>query len=398
MPKPLLLFLWNIPKKTFADQAARSQILTTLWSRQNGSSINSTGTLPLEIPTKTEIYAAVAKEKGELASFLKVSQGLNYAKQLVRFYRHGVSVVWENNKKMREIRKNKYKLTNCLDKLGNDTSVTLPRFSVLTKNMAQALYINFVENRTKTENTASGVVRNDVVPLTVDENLFLLTRAEFQLLRRTPSDFAKIPLFAVLAAIFMEMTPVLCYAFPEVTPSTCVLPSILPRIWNSKSGKQLRATITADSAGVLDDYAVKTAYNLPIKHVQLLADALRLKSKYVPLRLYPESVLRERLQNYYNYLTVDNYYLSGSNGDGNVWNLDTSELVMACLERNLVDDIDELVKIQSLGSVQAKLDEIEKLRLKLFQAVANLQQCNVGYLAIGHLLPQPDASVVTWRK
>lgn len=398
MPKPLLLFLWNIPKKTFADQAARSQILTTLWSRQNGSSINSTGTLPLEIPTKTEIYAAVAKEKGELASFLKVSQGLNYAKQLVRFYRHGVSVVWENNKKMRELRKNKYKLTNCLDKLGNDTSVTLPRFSVLTKNMAQALYINFVENRTKTENTTSGVVRNDVVPLTVDENLFLLTRAEFQLLRRTPSDFAKIPLFAVLAAIFMEMTPVLCYAFPEVTPSTCVLPSILPRIWNSKSGKQLRATITADSAGVLDDYAVKTAYNLPIQHVQLLADALRLKSKYVPLRLYPESVLRERLQNYYNYLTVDNYYLSGSNGDGNVWNLDTSELVMACLERNLVDDIDELVKIQSLGSVQAKLDEIEKLRLKLFQAVANLQQCNVGYLAIGHLLPQPDASVVTWRK
>lgn len=390
------LFTWNLPRKAFTDQASKSQILSSLWSVKNGTSINSTGTLPLEIPTKDEIYANVAENRGNNAKFLKMTQGLSYAKELVKFYRHGVSVVWENNKKVRSLRKKQFKVVNVLDNKGNQVSTPLPRFNRLLKEMAQALYINFVENRTKAEKTTGEVVRTDSVPVKFDPELFLVSRAEFQLLRRTPSDFAKIPLFAVLAAIFMEMTPLLCYAIPEVTPLTCVLPSIIPRIWNSKSGKKLRQEV--QNVGDLDDFALKTAYNLPLRHVHLLADTLRLKSKYVPVKFYPESVLRDRLQNYYNYLTVDNYYLSGLNGDGNIWNLDTSELVLAALERNLVEDIDEFVKIQSSGTIEARLRELEVLKLKLFQSVVNLQQNNVGYLAIGHLLPEPETSVVKWRK
>ncbi|SGZ54080.1 CIC11C00000001211 [Sungouiella intermedia] len=394
------LFLWGL-KKAFTSQVSKSQILKSLWKKSTATSVNSPNTLPLDIPSKEDIYANIAKEqaaKGTKSPFLKMNQGFSYAKQLISFYRHGVSVVWQNNKKMKEIRKRKYKLEDQLDRAGVETDVVLPRFTPLANTLAQVLYMNFVENRSKNENTSSDVIRTDkAVATTVDEGLFLLTRAEFQLLKRTPSDFAKIPMFAVLVAIFMEMTPVLCYTFPEVTPSTCVLPSILPRIWNSKTGKKLRESITAESAAPLDDYAMKTAYNMPLEHVHLLTGALRLKSKYIPLAMYPESVLRARLQNYYNYLTVDNYYLSGLNGGGNLWGLDISELVLACLERNLVDDIDALVKIQSLGTLEEKKAEIESLQMKLFQSIANFQNCNIGYLAIGHLLPKPDIGVEKWR-
>lgn len=387
------LFLWGL-KKSFAAQLSRSQVLASLWKKSGGSSVNSPGTLPLEILSKEEIYANVAKEKGT-SRLLKVNQGFSYAKELIKFYRHGVAAVWQNNKKVKELRRRKYKLTGQLDRAGADTAVALPRFASLCTSMAQTLYMNFVENKNLAENTATDVVRTDKAPAKVmDESLFLVTRGEFQLLKRTPGDFAKIPVFAVVAAIFAEMTPVICYAFPEITPSTCVLPSILPRVWNAKAGKKLRALITHESAAPLGDYAMKTAYNLPLDHVHLLAAVLRLKSKYIPLRMYPESVLRGRLQNYYNYLMVDNYYLSGLNGGGNLWGLNISELVVACLERNLVDDIDALVKIQSLGTEAEKRGEIERLQLKLFQSVANFHNCNIGYLAIGHLLPVPETGVV----
>lgn len=395
-----LLFVWGTLKSAFTGQMARSQILASLWKTSKGQTINSTGTLPLSISSKDEIFQRIAHDQGAKAPLLKMRQGFGYAKELVKFYKHGISVVWENNKKVRQIRRTKYKIDGQLDRKGDETAISLPSFTEVTKVMAQALYMNFVENKTSAEHTKSDVVRTDQqAPKLVGDGLFLLTRAEYQLLNRTPGDFAKIPLFAVLATIFVEMTPVLCYVFPEVTPSTCVLPSILPRIWNVKASKKLQKTVTAESVGLLDDYAVKTAYNLPVEHVYLLVETLRLKSKYIPLSLYPEKVLRNRLQDYYNYLTVDNYYLSGLNGDGNLWGLDNLELVLACLERNLIEDLNAFVKVQSLGLAEAKVEELEKLRLKLFQSIANFQTSNIGYLAMGHLLPQPKEGVVaSWRK
>lgn len=396
MSKYHLLFVWGNLQKLFAAQSAKSQILTSLWKQSSGDSVNSPGTLPMDIASKEEIYAEVAAKNGP-STFLKVSQGVSYAKELIKFYKHGVSVVWQNNKKARHLRRQKYK-TREMNHAGDTVDVILPSFPRLTKSMSQTLYMNFIENRTNNENTASEVVRAGEVARTYDNDIFRISRAEYQLLRRTPRDFIKIPMFAVLSTIFMEMTPILCYAFPEVTPSTCVLPSILPRIWSDKAGQRLRTEISAHVQSV-EDYAAKTAYNMPLKHVQMLADVLKLKSKYIPLTMYPESVLRARLQDYYNYLMVDNYYLSGLNGDGNVWDLDIQELVRACLERNLVEDIGGLVKTQSLGSREARLEQLELLRLKLFELVVNFQRCNIGYLAIGHMLPAPDVQTIQgWRK
>ena len=186
--------------------------------------------------------------------------------------------------------------------------------------------------------------------------------------------------------IFVEMTPILCYAFPEITPLTCVLPSILPRLWDSKSAAKVRQLRSDESK--VEDWALETAYNIPYESLVPLTGQLGLRSKYLPSAFYPESYLRNKLHRYYNYLVVDNYYLSGLNGNGNVWDLTDEELVQASLERCLISDVGAFVKIPP----EAKAAELKKLRLKLLRAIIDMDNFSVGYLTVGHLLGEIESS------
>ncbi|OBA20746.1 putative pentamidine resistance factor, mitochondrial precursor [Metschnikowia bicuspidata var. bicuspidata NRRL YB-4993] len=395
------LFLYGTLRKQFLLALDRSPMLQSLWSQQTASAVNVPLTLPLSMPLKSQIYLDVAlTNAGKPAVQVKAKQGLAYVKQLMRFYKHGVSAVWRNHKQAKTLMKQSYKMSGSLGRAGRETAVRVPGPRALTRHMAQHLYMNLVENRAEKAATTGDVVRaGAAAEACVSPGLLGMSRADFQLLRRTPPDFVKIPAFAVLCAIFMETTPVLCYAFPELTPLTCVLPLLLPRIWRPGPMKDLQAQMTPAEIGLVADYMMKTAYNMPPRHVRLLCAALRLKTKYVPSQMFPEFVLRKRLHDYFNYLTVDNYYLSGMNGDGNVWNLDVQELVLACLERNLVDDCKALVGVLSSGSLESRADALDALRLKLVRFIADFSSANVGYLAVGHLLESPDVKTVTkWRE
>lgn len=395
------LFKYGALRKQFLQNVGRSPVLQALWSQQNGKSVNSPSTLPLDMQTKDQIYVGVALlNEGKLAIEIKAKQGFAYAKELMKFYKHGVSAVWNNHKHVKRLTKDAFQISGSLDRKGENIPIRISNVNALTQHMAQALYMNLMENRAQKDATTGDVVRTDS-PLvaSVSPKLFNVSRAEYQLVRRTPPDFIKIPMFAVIFTLFMEMTPVLCYAFPEVTPLTCVLPLLLPRIWRQGPLQNLRKEITHENTGSLEDYIMKTAYNLPTTHVRLLCEALRLKTKYVPTSLFPEFVLRKRLHNYFNYLTVDNYYLSGMNGDGNVWNLDIQELVLACLERNLVADPKLLVEKLSTGPLENREQALDELRVLLVRFISDFSSANVGYLAVGHLLEQPDVKAVRgWRK
>lgn len=367
------------------DQRSLAQLLQSLKQNFQHPTVNATETLPLQIGSKNEVYASVA-DKSNLKGFrLKTLQSFAYAKQLLRFYRHGLSVVWSNNKAARQLRKNSYNMTGFLNSSGKNEKIAVPNFQVLTKTMAQHIYMNKVENSTYRDATTGDVVRTDMPVKEVDEKLFNMTRAEYQLLKRTPLDFVKLPTFAILVGIFMETTPILCYVFPEVTPLTCVLPSIVPRLCRPQAMQEVSKI--AEGIANKSDYVVKTAYNLPEADVRALADLLRLKTKYIPSALYPMSLLRDRLQDYFNYLTVDNYYLSGQSGEGNLRNLNNQELILACLERNLVSDTKELVRVQSHGTLEERTKELDNLRYKLAQFLLDFQNCNVGYLTVACWAP-----------
>jgi hypothetical protein len=187
----------------------------------------------------------------------------------------------------------------------------------------------------------------------------------------------------------MECTPLICYAIPEITPLTCILPSILPRVWNPTATKQLM-DVRKNRYQDLADLAVKNAYNLPLDEVRLLCKALRLTSKYIPAGIYPESTIRRRLQDYYNYIKVDNFYLSGMNGTGNIWNLSDAELLLAGLERNLILDIKHDTKVFDAFKDEAtKNVETQKyfnnLRLDLLRFIVDFENSNIGYLGVNHL-------------
>lgn len=348
----------------------------------------------MAISSREQLYAEVKKEKPRLASMLHVAQTMAYAKQLLRFYRHGMSAVWTNTKNARGLRRRQYKIGPWLDRMGNDGAISIPRFRILSGAMAQALYMDGVQRQAP----AGDVIRHDVDKAGeshVGNGLFQMPRRDFQLLHRTPLDAAKLPLFAIVATLFGEMTPFLCWAVPEIMPLTCCLPLLLPRVWRAEPANQLRQLVSAEQSA--EDYAQKTAFNLPIAHVRVLAATLRLKARHLPLWVYPEPVLRQRLHDYFNYLCVDNYYLSGLNGDGNLWNLSTQELVLACLERNLVADVTELVRVQSLAPIEDRMASLDELRLKLVQFIANAGSANVGYLGVATTMESPSVEVAQWR-
>lgn len=393
-------------KTQFLQLVAQSPALKSLWAtktlssvEKSDTSINCIESLPLVIRSKNQITQDVSAAGNRSALGIKLRLGMTYARELARFYKHGVMAVWTNQRHLRLLKRKKYKLSGVLDRTGTEVDIAIPTFKDLTKSMAQQVYIRSMEDGAVEGAKKDELVRWDASPK-VSPRLFSMTRAEYQLLKRTPADFAKIPLFAVIATVFMELTPLVCYVFPELTPLTCILPSILPRIWRPKTRDALRNAVEKEIAdSSVEDFAMKTAFNLPPKTLRALALCLRLKSKYIPTTIFPESILRNRLQSHFLYLLVDNYYLSGLNGGGNLWDLTTQELVLACLERNLIDNTRELVKIMNSATTHDKQVFLDSLRLKLLLFIANFKASNVGYLAVDHMLPEPESSVMMeWRK
>lgn len=342
-------------KAAFMALVRQLQLLTALWESQ-GNHVNALLTLPKHLKPKVDVFDEVRQQRGNVAVF----QWFAYGKQIVGFYKDGLKNVWTNHRQVKKLE------------------------PVPVQEMAQTLYQSTVECEAK---------RGDLVKAgaqLVEPRLFKLSRSEFQLVRRTNRDFYKLFSFGALFLIFMEFTPLLCYVFPEVTPLTCILPMFWKRIYNS------RPTPNVEDP----EYATKTAYSIPAEHVAPLADALKIKSKNVPAFFYPETVLRRRLQFYCNYLKVDNYYLSGLNGDGNIWSLAPQELVLACLERNLQVDLKKYTEIE-LKSVKERASEekafLDELRLRLFQFIVDFEKANAGYLLSGRSVEAPPREVISWR-
>ncbi|EGW31232.1 uncharacterized protein SPAPADRAFT_61808 [Spathaspora passalidarum NRRL Y-27907] len=257
--------------------------------------------------------------------------------------------------------------------------------------MAQKLSSDRIEYRARNSRATGDVKRSTGFDYeqTITPELFNISRSQYQLLKRTPHDVIRLPLFALIALIFEELTPLICYVFPEITPRTCVIPPLLPKIWSSKPIKTLTTETIHMNETKLADLSLKTAYNLEPHRVKLLARALGLTSKIVPTSLYPISYLRNQLQHHYNYLQVDNYYLCGFNSQANIWNLTNQELLLACLERNLIFDIkldvaqfNELIDDASKQAFEKKY--FDDLRYKLLQFLIDFPNANIGYLCITH--------------
>ncbi|RCK55072.1 hypothetical protein Cantr_04798 [Candida viswanathii] len=384
-------------KLVFLQDVKRSPRLASIWAYRDSTTINATKTLPISILSKQEIYNKVVEENPDKQGVgLKFKQVVAYGKTIINFYKQGIKNVWQNQSTLRKFKKDYY--INHINLAGEEVKITIPSFTKLVEVLSQRVYMEKVELEAYNK-TTKGEIKKD----TDTTPILNLTREQFQIYKRTPPDFYKIPLFALVCLVFEELTPVLCYLVPEITPSTCILPNILPRVWNPKGIvklKELNKDLTVEQ---MIDLSAKTSYNLDLEHVRLLCQSLRLVSRTTPIQAYPETYLRGKLQEYYNYLIVDNYYLSGLNKDGNLWNLTDQELIVACLERNLIQDIvfdtKEFNKISD--PIQKKMFQdkyMNKLRVKLFQFLVDFPHFNIGYLSVHHVIPrQEEVDAISWR-
>lgn len=402
-----LFFTFASSKKLFSKQLSENRVLQFLWSknRVDGTedTLNATTTLPVPLKPRSQIYDDFKLKNQERAELLlKLKLFLVYAKILGGFYKEGAKNAWNNGLEQRRLIKSGFKIAGQTDDKGNLTYTTVANSNALISEMAQTIYMSKVENDIFNKSIDTGIIRNDVPRTHVDKELFNLSRSQFQLLKRTPKDFYKLPLFFVVLCIFFEMTPIVCWALPEIACETCILPIFLPRVWNDRARATLLNSKRACSPDAKDAISFQNAYSLPIEDVRLLSKTLRLIPRHIPARVYPESVLRNRMQGYYRYITVDNYYLCGMNGEGkgNIWNLSQQELLIACLERNLIENLrEDLRKFDVIGNNPVNeidsLDYFTILRIKLLMFIVNFENRNIGYLTIAPLVhPSIDYSTI----
>ena len=405
-------FTFASNKKLFLKQMSENKTLRFLWRKNRLDStedtVNAKTTLPIPLAPRTRVYNDTRLRNNNTGeTLLKLKQIFAYGKVLVGFYKEGAKNAWNNGLEQRRLVSSGFKVSDETDNAGNVKFTSISNFNKMVSQMAQTIYMSKVENDIFNRSIDTGIVRNDVPKKSIDTGLFNLLRSQFQLLKRTPKDFYRLPLFLVVLSIFFEMTPIVCYAIPEIACETCLLPTFLPRVWNDKARTSLLSAKKDCGQEEKVKLSLQNAYSLAPEDARLLCKSLRLISRYVPVRMYPGALLRERLQRYYRYLMVDNYYLCGLNNEGksNIWNLSQQELLVACLERNLIVNLKEdLEKIEVIGNTSVNeiraLDYFTILRMRLLLFLVNFENRNIGYLLIAPFVePSLDwATIFEWWK
>lgn len=359
-------------KESFLKSLEANPTLLKLWHTHHHKPepdlINANNTLPIVLRTKKVVFEDIQKENPKSEGVqLKFKQYTGYFKSIIHFYRIGIQNVWQNRTRVAEI-KSKYSIEN----VEQDGSITKRKL----KNSGDLInLLNALETMQ--------IIEQETLKKFDKTTILNLNRLEFQTILRTQQDFYKIPLFAMILLVFAETTPILCYIFPELAPSTCVFPGLLIKKYSSstKAFQQLTKLRLERYGAVYSQGEIpfQSVYKLPHDELKLLVQSLNLKSKYLPVFLYPISTLQARLKFHYDLIKVDNHYLINGEDGNNIWGLNKNELIRSCLDRGLLDlEKDDLIHIGA---------HTLKLRLLFHLCFSNEDKSigNVGVFGINQL-------------
>ena len=165
-----------------------------------------------------------------------------------------------------------------------------------------------------------------------------LSRADFQLIRRTRHDINKVPFFALIWIVCGEFTPLVVLSFAEAIPRTMWIPK---QVQKMREGAEKRRAESSDASVAL------LAGPSRQSDIESMAKGLQrnvLKSYAQSLGLYPiwwdrwipavitTSLLKRRVYSRFGELEVDDFAIKR---DGGVGKMTEGELQMACEERGL---------------------------------------------------------------
>ncbi|CCH40493.1 Pentamidine resistance factor, mitochondrial [Wickerhamomyces ciferrii] len=328
----------------FFNSIKNNDTLQYLWtapySKPQPDEINAPSTVPIVLRTKPAVFKSVVDENPKLSGLrLQIKQYTAYTKSVIHFYKVGIQNVWRNRRDVSAIKKKFY--VESVDKHGQVIKRRFRNGEDLTNILSNLKALQIVEQETLKKLDKTSILK--------------ISRQEYLKIIRTEQDFFKIPLFALITLIFAEMTPVICFIFPELAPSTCVFPGLLKKKYNSAT-KATHELSKIRKERYLDYYLknetpFQSIYTIPNDELRLLVESLNLKSRYLPTNLYPISILQSRLKNHMTKIDIDNNFLINEslNNDGNyLWNVSKGELIRSCLERGLIDFTkDDLYKLGS---------------------------------------------------
>lgn len=355
---PTLHQLFNepVPHHSIAEETSSEQ----------KDNLNANSTLPVILRTKTAVFHQVARENpAKQGTPLKFKQWIEYAKSIIKFYRVGVQNTWRNYKQMKQLKK-RYSV---VDLQGSNT---VRRQVRNCNDIVQQLDIYLSLKKIE-----ANALRANLKPPT--ESVINITRRELSLVKRTEPDYWKLPIFTLVLLICGEMTPFVVYAFPHLTPRTCISSGVLQSL-NSKNNSKFNEK----------KIKISEIYKLPRDELILTNKLYFLIPNF--FTFFPMSYYQKLLSHHYSYLKVDDYYLRTPDKESQIsgiWNLSKSELIRANLDRNLIDlsrtDVEEL-----------KADEL-KIRLLYYLGLEEGRFTYEDIQRIRNLTWEECHQIMKWR-
>jgi pentamidine resistance factor len=344
--KSFLSFNLKAPLKNYLKTPVFAQNLLNITNNNvRNEKINAYTTLPYDL-------VPASKDASAIRRFM------TNGKELVKLYKNGIVNVWKNNKESKAI------LKRLLAK-----DVTELTRSILEKQGIERITSNIEENNKNTDgNTVD-------IQVPGEGNL---TRSQYQMLLKTPSDFSKLPIFSVLFAIFMECTPIIVMLVPHIVPSTCLIPR-QQKAEVAKNNKNIAAlkaleVLPADEEAI-PKYLSRSVYHMSKLELRALSAALQLYSSLIPVSLIPKSYLESAMKTHIDQIKCDDILIGWYGG---VWDLAPTELVRACQARAIsTDNVSD-----------------QELRIKLFSWIVNFSQ---GRYDAGFFLHTLEAGSSTYN-
>ena len=219
---------------------------------------------------------------------------------------------------------------------------------------AKAVYTNFLESRALINRLPPSLSVLDAL------KQGQLSRGEWQFIRRSGQDFAKVPLFALVFFVCGEFTPLVVLFIGGVVPRPCRIPKQIESMREKAEERRQRSF----RSGTLQSNRISpTIEGLRQNELQHIGRSLGLYSKWWD-RIFngaPTALVRRRAQKWIEYLSLDDMAITR---DGGVGRMEIEEVRIALEERG----VDILGKNDTVLNTQLRT----WLDIRKFQPVTRL--------------------------
>ena len=222
------------------------------------------------------------------------------------------------------------------------------------KTGAKAVYTNFQESQAIVARLPPSLP----IPDALSQNL--LSRGEWQLIRRSRQDIAKVPPFALVFMICGEFTPLVILFLGGVVPRTCMIPKQIG-VMRQKAEERRQRSFRGGS--LQSDQVSSTIEGLRHGELQHIGRSLGLYSKLWDTLIggAPALLMKRRAQKRLEYLDLDDMAITR---DGGVKRMEIEEVRIALEERG----VDVLSKNDNTLQTQLQM----WLKVRKFQPTTRL--------------------------